>query len=375
MTLTKFPNVTLMTARTELDDFLKSSTPEHPLPDHLRTLVERERDTIHRELTALDNIERLAPTTPSPIVNILIDPTITTVDDADLPARVRALMKTNNRQGLQIRPTIWVPLALLLGCGAVAAYVLGLAVNPMMLSTIGMLTFVMIWMSRPNVRHHKIGFGDALAIAQHHRQTPKTTAAHARLRLRTPTQSTATQDRPAPTTSRNSRERAKRIAEVHAAVAELDQEWLDYELDLRAWFLTKPQLRNNHDPIIAAYRDAYATLRDKAGELTDAATENQIADAQLAARTALKAWHDANDFALERGVNNLSPSEAAALTRLYGLVSQLNDRSTPKAMWPQLIDAITRSMTKLATVPFALGDIAKLPVIEAESRLRELPPS
>jgi len=57
----------------------------------------------------------------------------------------------------------------------------------------------------------------------------------------------------------------------------------------------------------------------------------------------------------------------AALSRLHGLVSQLNDRATP-----QLIDAITRSMAKLTTVPFALGNLATLPVIAAESRLREL---
>ena len=43
-------------------------------------------------------------------------------------------------------------------------------------------------------------------------------------------------------------------------------------------------------------------------------------------------------------------------------------------MWPKLIKAITRTMDKLTTVPFTLRDIAKLPVIEAESRLRELAP-
>lgn len=41
-------------------------------------------------------------------------------------------------------------------------------------------------------------------------------------------------------------------------------------------------------------------------------------------------------------------------------------------MWPQLITAITRTMNKLTTVPFALADIATLPVIESESRLRAI---
>lgn len=167
-------------------------------------------------------------------------------------------------------------------------------------------------------------------------------------------------------------DRRRRIAEVHAAIAELDAEWLDYQLDLHAWFLAKPQLRNLNDPIIWEYRHAEADLRDQADELTDAATDSQITDAQDAARRALKAWGTANRHALDLGVTDLSPSEEAALNTLHGLVSQLNDRATPKAMWPQLINAITRTMTKLATVPCTLADIAALPVVASESRLRAL---
>lgn len=390
MELARFPNVSLTAARVVLDDFLKSSArPVHPLPDHLRTIVERELHTLHREMMELDNIERLAPITPGPIVNILINPTTVTVEDADLPAHVRSLMRTN-RQASQIRPVIWVPAVLLLGVGVTAAYILHLAVNPLMVSSIAVLMFTVFWLRRPALRYHPIEFDDALAIARYHRQAPETRASLSRLRLRGPTggphpQPDATppnasdDDRSAAKHGRAklglaNRGRAKRIAEVHAAIAELDSEWLDYELDLRAWFLTKPQLRNNNDPAVAAYRDAYVTLRNKAAELTDSATEDQIDDAQRAARTALTTWHDANALALERGVNDLSPSEEAALTRLYGLVSQLNDRSTPKAMWPNLITAITRTMDKLTTVPFTLDYIAGLPVIEAESRLRELAP-
>lgn len=82
----------------------------------------------------------------------------------------------------------------------------------------------------------------------------------------------------------------------------------------------------------------------------------------------------ANRHALSIGVSALTPSEGAALHTLHGLVAQLDDRATPKAMWPNLIKAITSTMDKFTTVPFILGDIAKLPVIEAESRLRELAP-
>lgn len=174
------------------------------------------------------------------------------------------------------------------------------------------------------------------------------------------------------TTVADQADRRRRIAEVHAAVAELDAEWLDYQLDLHAWFLAKPQLRNLNDPVTKAYRQAEADLRDRADDLTDNSTDQQITDAQEAARLALKAWDTANRHAMKIGVSTLSPTEEAALHRLHGLVGQLNDRATPKAMWPQLINAITRTMDKLTTVPCTLADIAKLPVIESESRLRAI---
>lgn len=395
------PTMSLKSGRTALDDFLKSETREHPLPQHLRAIVERERDTIHRELVARGNNEPNASAATGPVLAILIDSPLMTVSDAELPKWVRTVMRTTG-QTSHIRPLIWVPLVLLLGAGAGGAYMYHLAINPMVLIFILMMVVTMVSMGRPKdgPRYDPIEFDDALALAQYRRQTPINSASHSRLRLRTPTgqtnpQPTATpaslpdmptsigthteqqelpKFRPSSPAASPRRPRSQRIAEVHAAIAELDQEWLEYELDLRAWFLTKPQLRNNNDPVIAAYRDAYATLRDKAEELNDTATEHQIADAQHAARTALKTWHDANDHAQARGVNNLSPSESAALTRLYGLVSQLNDPATPKAMWPQLIATITRTMDKLTTVPFTLDYIAKQPVIEVESRLRELAP-
>ena len=49
MALNRIPPVSLAIARTTLDDLLKSSTPEHPLPDDLRAIVRRELDTIHNK--------------------------------------------------------------------------------------------------------------------------------------------------------------------------------------------------------------------------------------------------------------------------------------------------------------------------------------
>lgn len=173
-------------------------------------------------------------------------------------------------------------------------------------------------------------------------------------------------------TSHAGTNRGSRIAEVHQAVAELDREWLDYELDTYAYFLAKPQLRNNTDPVVSAYRQAHAALRDHADALTDTVTDEQIAAAQDAARRALKAWGEANRHALAIGATDLSPTEEAALHTLHGLVNQLNDRCTPKSMWPQLVTAISRTLPKLATVPTTLAVIAQLPRIGAETRMQAL---
>lgn len=367
----QIPGISAKHAYTTLDDFLTSTRRGRPIPDHLRKIVERERDALYQALGNHKNPERYMLAKPGPVLAILTDPPTATVSDADLPEWVRTVMHTYTTPA-PLRTVVWVALGVLAGFGVIAAYMMGIAMNPMFVMFIGGLwAVVALGMPGSASRFHQITFDDALALAQYRRQMIGSKRSH--LRLNTPT---GQRDPHKPITEQPARTtgRAKRIAEVRAALAELDQEWLEYELDLRAWFLTKPQLRNNNDPAVAAYRDAYVTLRNKAAELTDSATEDQIDDAQRAARTALKTWHDANALALQRGVNDLSPSEEAALTRLYGLVSQLNDRSTPKAMWPNLITAITRTMDKLTTVPFTLDYIAGLPVIEAESRLQELAP-
>lgn len=175
-----------------------------------------------------------------------------------------------------------------------------------------------------------------------------------------------------PVTQDETSERAAKIAEVQAAIKELDDEWVQYRLSTYDWHLGKPALRNPHDPVTKAFMDAHGELLTLADDLSPSATDKHIDAAHDAARRALKAWGEANNHAIKIGVSNLSASEEAALTRLHGLVNQLNDRGTPKEMWPQLISAITRTMDKLVTVPYNLSDIAELPVIHADSRLRAL---
>lgn len=156
----------------------------------------------------------------------------------------------------------------------------------------------------------------------------------------------------------------KRIAEVRAALAQLDAEWLAYEQDLEAYYLTKPVLRDLNVPETAAYRAALYDLREQTEALRDSASARENAAAERAAEVALLAWGAANDHAAAIGVSDRSPTERAALRRLHALVSQLAHPSTPKPMWTSIADAITREMAKLTTVPTSWNHLLTLPALE-----------
>lgn len=158
--------------------------------------------------------------------------------------------------------------------------------------------------------------------------------------------------------------RAARIAGVQAALAQLDAEWLSYEMDLDAYYLTKPLLRDPAVAQTAAYRSALYELRALAEGLGKSSTVAELDEAEQAAEAALMAWGAANDHALAIGLSDRSPTERAALRRLHALTAQLADPSTPKPMWPSLIDAITREMSKLTTVPASWDHLSRVPALE-----------
>jgi hypothetical protein len=166
------------------------------------------------------------------------------------------------------------------------------------------------------------------------------------------------------TADQDTERKQRRIAGVTAALTDLDAEWLAYEQDLEAYYLTKPILRDVNVPETAAYRAALYDLREHARALTDSATAQQISAAEHAAETALLTWGAANDHALLIGVSDRSPAERAALRRLHGLLGQLADPSTPKPMWSSIAEAITREMAKLTTVPTSWNHVQNLPALE-----------
>lgn len=358
------------------------------IPPALARVIAREEGYVHRfERHCLDQLRGRGGAgdepwmTTGPVQAILLDPLLASLTGDQRIARVQQVLDETeppsilrDRGPLLLSLIGMLGLFLLLGAGLVpllvalpGAVICGYsAMIPRRRGAYLRGPRELVWPPR----YPTISLDDALQLAALNR-SPASPASGSQAPA---TQSSVGQAMRGPESDRmmNPADRHRAIADVHAAITELDTEWLEYQLDTHAWFLAKPQLRNLNDPIIKTYREAEAELRDRTEELTDTSTDEQIAAAQDAARHALKAWGNANRHALKIGVTNLSPSEEAALGTLHGLVGQLNDRATPKEMWPQLINAITRTMTKLTTVPCTLADIAKLPVIESESRLRAI---
>jgi hypothetical protein len=157
---------------------------------------------------------------------------------------------------------------------------------------------------------------------------------------------------------------AMRVNAVRDALTQLDREWLEYELDTEAYYLTKPVLRDTSIPQVLAYRESLYELREAVDALDTDVTEDKLAAAEHATETTLTAWGDANDYALKIGVSDRTPVERVALRRMHGMVAQLASPSTPKMMWPTLVSSIEREMHKLTTVPVTWKAIAAQPSID-----------
>lgn len=165
---------------------------------------------------------------------------------------------------------------------------------------------------------------------------------------------------------------ARRVAGVHAALARLDEEWLEYESDWHAWSLAKPLLHVPDVPQTAAYNDALYDLREITYTLADTASVTEIEAAEKTADAALRAWDIAQDHAAAIGIADRSPLEQRTLRRLHHLVGQLADPSTPKPMWQGLITQIDRQLKNLETVPITWSHIQHLSALEASPRIQAI---
>lgn len=166
--------------------------------------------------------------------------------------------------------------------------------------------------------------------------------------------------------------REKIVAGVRAALAQLDSEWLAYELDTEAYYLIKPVLRDHEDAVIREYHDAMYTLREACDDLDASDTPQRVKHASELADKTLRAWDATNRHALKAGVSTLSPVERAALRRIHAMVSQLTDSATPRAMVSTLLNRMKDEIGKLERTPVPWTSVENLPAIQGSAGMLEL---
>lgn len=165
---------------------------------------------------------------------------------------------------------------------------------------------------------------------------------------------------------------AASAAWAREALAQLDDEWLKYEMDTEAYYLTKPILRDLEDTVVCRYHDAMYALRDAVESLGGEPASTQVSRANALADNALSAWDAANRHAHTIGMSTLSPVERAALRRIHGMVSQLTDNATPRPMVNTIIARMRDEIAKLERTPVPWSSVENLPAIHARVELLAL---
>ena len=156
------------------------------------------------------------------------------------------------------------------------------------------------------------------------------------------------------------------------ALTQLDDEWLKYEMDTEAYYLTKPILRDHTDSVVLRYHDTLYSLREAVESLGTTPDAAKASRANTLADKALRAWDAANHHALDVGVSTLSPVERAALRRIHGMVSQLTDNATPRAMVGTIIARMKDEIEKLDRTPVPWSSVESLPAIHDRAELLAL---
>lgn len=156
------------------------------------------------------------------------------------------------------------------------------------------------------------------------------------------------------------------------ALVQLDDEWLKYEMDTEAYYLTKPVLRDLTDTVVLRYHNAVYALRDAVEKIGEESRQEEVSRANALADNALSAWDAANRHAYTLGVSTLSPVERAALRRIHGMVSQLTDNATPRPMVNTIISRMRDEIAKLERTPVPWSSVENMPAIRARVELLAL---
>lgn len=165
-----------------------------------------------------------------------------------------------------------------------------------------------------------------------------------------------------------------RIAHVRQTFDDLLADWGCYKLDVEAWYLTKPLLRDTTGTVAttAEYEIAMRRLSDAVDRLHDASPRVEVDEAVVLADTAWAAWYEANEYAASVGLGDRTPTERAALQRLGKLVTRLTRSVATDPELPMIKRDIQSCLDKITTVAVGWEDIAALPAVERAGTLPQL---
>lgn len=162
--------------------------------------------------------------------------------------------------------------------------------------------------------------------------------------------------RPAPTPAQDPAQlRADTIAQIQAGLAELDQLWLAHQMDPQDYFLDRPLL---HDPKgfppAATMNASWDNARELIGALVDpqAATENQVTEAEKVLRQAHADYDHAHAEAGRLGTQTFTPAVAGALRRAKGFLAQIADISSTEHERQTALSRLRREIEKIGTEHF-----------------------
>lgn len=349
------------------------------VPQSLRETINREAFNARKAAEKDLKRGRDSRLVAGPALAILLDPALGSLAGEQRDARLRQiLLKTRPAPGRVIhRRVIQIVIALWL-VGFVALVVFGRGLTPMVV--IPLIGMPMLWIGWPR-EDLLLGLVEARQLAAF-ANGERESAATAEIEL----ESEATPAKPLiddvadaiDSWVKNQQHFPSRhltVADARQAVDDLLAEWGKYQLDIEAWYVTKPLLHDTTGTVATtvAYERAMRTLIAVVDELPDDAPQNRIDAALKLADAAWEAWHAADEYAAETGLGDRSPSERAALQRLGRLVERLTRSSAADPELPMIKRSIQDCLDRITTVSASWADIATLPAIEAAGVLPQIP--
>lgn len=141
---------------------------------------------------------------------------------------------------------------------------------------------------------------------------------------------------------------------------ELEQAWLDYELDPQNYFLDRPLLRDNTVPTTAAYQEARYNAKEAIDNASSAPEHSYVIEVDKLVETAWETWRMAYDHAYSIGIDDRSPAEKKALRWAAGALKHLQRPDINPDERSHYLQVLQDNINVLKTVPVPAATMARI---------------